>query len=161
MANAAQSLRWNAQLNRLWSPERRDTPNAFVRQTADDIVAAVPNPDVIYAFSWWRLAEGEALVIELDPPDTPYWALQLCDRWFQCFPDRRSNLNDRQVVPEADGTVRLVISDGDPGHPELARHERAPPRRDVLPVAPRRPRADAHLPGRAGGRARRPLIRGT
>ncbi len=117
VANAAQSLRWNAQLNRLWSPERRATPNAFVRQTADDIVAAVPNPDVIYAFSWWRLAEGEALVIELDPPDAPYWALQLCDRWFQCFPDRRSNLNDRQVVPEADGTVRLVISDGDPGHP--------------------------------------------
>jgi len=117
VTNAAQSMRWNSQLNRLWSPERRATPNAFVRQSAEEIVAAVTNPDVVYAFSWWRLAEGEALVIDLDPPDTPYWALQLCDRWFQCFPDRRSNLNDRQVVPEADGTVRLVLADGDPGHP--------------------------------------------
>jgi hypothetical protein len=117
VANAAQSLRWNAQLNRLWSPERRATPNAFVRQTADDIVAAVSNPDVMYAFSTWRLAEDEALLIELDPPATPYWALQLCDRWFQCFPDRRSNLNDREIVPEADGSVRIVIADGDPGHP--------------------------------------------
>jgi hypothetical protein len=117
VANASQSLRWNAQLNRLWSPERRATPNAFVRQTADDIVAAVSNPDVMYAFSWWRLAEGEALVVELVPPETHYWALQLCDRWFQCFPERRSNLNDRQVVPEPDGSVRIVVADGDPGHP--------------------------------------------
>lgn len=117
VGNAAQSLRWNVQLNRLWSPERRATPNAFVRQGAEEIVAAVTNPDVVYAFSWWRLAEGEALVIDLDPPDTPYWALQVCDRWFQCFPDRRSNLNDRQVVREADGSVRLVLADGDPGHP--------------------------------------------
>jgi hypothetical protein len=72
---------------------------------------------VMYAFSTWRLAEDEALLIELDPPATPYWALQLCDRWFQCFPDRRSNLNDREIVPEADGSVRIVIADGDPGHP--------------------------------------------
>jgi hypothetical protein len=117
VTNAAQSLRWNAQLNQLWSPERRDTPNEFVRQTADDIVAAVTNPDVVYAFSWWRLAEDETLLIELTPPETPYWALQVCDRWFQCFPDRRSNLNDRQVVPEPDGTVRLVLAHSDPGLP--------------------------------------------
>ena len=117
VANAAQSLRWNAQLNQLWSPERRLTPNAFVRQTPEDIVAAVSNPDVMYAFSWWKLAEGEALVIDLVPPETAYWALQLCDRWFQCFPERRSNLNDRQVTREPDGSVRLVVADGDPGHP--------------------------------------------
>lgn len=117
VANAAQSLRWNAQLNRLWSPERRDLPNQFLRQTADDIVAAVSNPDVMYAFSWWRLAEDESLVVELTPPETPYWALQVCDRWFQCFPDRRSNLNDRQVVPEPDGTVRLELAHADSGLP--------------------------------------------
>jgi hypothetical protein len=115
VGNAAQSLRWNAQLNQLWTPELRATPNTFVRQTAQDIVAAVPNPDVTYAFTWWRVGEGEALVVEFRPPETRYWALQLCDRWFQCFPDRRSNLNDRGVVPEADGSVRIVLSDGDIG----------------------------------------------
>lgn len=117
LANAARSLRWNAQLNRLWTPERRAEPNRFVRQTANDIVAAVPNPDVTYAFTWWRLDEGEALVVDVVPPPTRYWSLQVCDRWFQCFPDRRSCLNDRQVTTNADGTVRLVIADGDPGHP--------------------------------------------
>lgn len=115
VTNAAQSIRWNAQLNQLWSPERRATPNEFVRQTPDDIVAAVTNPDVMYAFTWWRVGEGEALVIDLAPPSTRYWGLQLCDRWFQCFPDRRSNLNDHQIVAEADGSVQIVLSDGDIG----------------------------------------------
>jgi len=50
-------------------------------------------------------------------PDCRYWALQLCDRWFQSYPDRRSNLNDRQVVRESDGRVRIVVTATDPGHP--------------------------------------------
>jgi len=114
VANIAETLRWNLQLNQLWTPELRDHPNRFVRQTADDIVAAVSNADVVYATSWWRIAEGERLVIEFTPPETRYWALQLCDRWFQCFPHRRSNLNDSQVTRSADGSVRIVVADGDP-----------------------------------------------
>lgn len=117
VANAAASMRWNAHLNQLWSPELRATPNRFVRQTPDEIVAAVTNPDVMYSFGWWRLAEGEALVIEFLPPETRYWALQMCDRWFQSYPERRTNLNDRQVQHELDGSVRIVVADGDPGQP--------------------------------------------
>ena len=117
ITNAANSLRWNAQLNQLWTSELRDQPNRFVRQSSDDIVAAIPNPDVTYATTWWRLAEGESLVIEFIPPTTRYWGLQLCDRWFQCFPDRRSNINNGHAVVDPDGMVRIVISDGDPGSP--------------------------------------------
>lgn len=116
--NFAMQLRWNAMLNQLWGAEHRDTPNRFVRQSAAEIVAAIPNPDVTYAFGWWRIEAGEALVVDVVPPtDCPYWALQLLDRWFQSYPDRRTNLNDRQVVREADGTVQLVIAAEDPGHP--------------------------------------------
>lgn len=117
LTNAAHSLRWNAQLNSLWSPDLRDTPNCFVRQTAEDIVAAVSNPDVMYAFSWWHLEPEELLVIDVDPPTCEYWSIQLCDRWFQCQPTRRTNLNDRQLVRQIDGSVRIVISQTDPGHP--------------------------------------------
>lgn len=115
--NAAESLRWNAQLNELWSPQRRAVPNEFVRQTPQEIVAAIPNPDVVYAFSWWRLEAGEALVITFTPPRTRYWGLQVCDRWLQSYPERRMNLNDRDAVYEADGSVRIVLADGDLGHP--------------------------------------------
>ena len=117
LANAASSVVWNATLNSLWTPERRAHPNQFVRQTSDDIVAAVPNPDVTYSFSWWRIEEGEALVIDVVPPRTRYWGLQIGDRWFQVYPDRRTNLNDAMVTPNHDGSVTLVLSDGDPGHP--------------------------------------------
>jgi hypothetical protein len=115
VSNAAKSLRWNAQLNQLWTPERREFPNQFVRQTCDDIVAAIPNPDVIYSFTWWKVAEDEVVVVDFVPPTTDYWALQLCDRWYQCFPDRRSNINNREATANADGSVRILISDGDPG----------------------------------------------
>ena len=117
VANAAKSLRWNAQLNQLWTPERRSFPNHFVRQTCDDIVAAIPNPDVIYSFTWWKMAEDEVVVVDFVPPTTDYWALQLCDRWYQCFPDRQSNINNREAVVTADGSVRIVVSDGNPGLP--------------------------------------------
>jgi hypothetical protein len=117
VVNTAQSLRWNAHLNQLWSPELRATPNSFVRQPPEAIVAAITNPDVTYSFSWWRIDADEALVIDFVPPPTRYWGLQLCDRWFQSYPERRSNLNDRHAVSEPDGTIRIVIADGDPGHP--------------------------------------------
>jgi Protein of unknown function (DUF1254) len=115
--NLAQSLRWNAQLNDLWMPGSRNTPNEFMRLTPEDIVAAITNPDVMYSFTWWRLAEGEALLIEFTPPETRYWGLQLCDRWFQCFPNRRTSLNDQHIEFEADGSVRIAISERDPGIP--------------------------------------------
>jgi hypothetical protein len=117
VSNAAKSLRWNAQLNQLWTPERREFPNQFVRQTCDDIVAAIPNPDVVYSTTWWKMADDEVIVVDFVPPTTDYWALQLCDRWYQCFPDRRTNINNREAVVNADGSVRIVISDGDPGVP--------------------------------------------
>ena len=115
VANAAKSLRWNAQLNQLWTPERRDHPNEFVRQSSDDIVAAIPNPDVVYSTAWWKIADDELLEVTFTPPETTYWSLQLCDRWFQCFPDRRSSINDRDVERGADGSVTILIADGDPG----------------------------------------------
>jgi hypothetical protein len=117
VSNAAKSLRWNAQLNQLWTPERRAFPNEFVRQSCDDIVAAIPNPDVVYSTTWWKMADDEVVVVDFVPPTTDYWALQLCDRWYQCFPDRRTNINNREAVVNADGSVRIVISEGDPGVP--------------------------------------------
>lgn len=112
------TIRWNAQLNQLWGADLRDTPNRLVLQTADEIVAAVPNPDVTYAFGWWRLNPNQALEITLTPPpDCRYWSLQVGDRWFQAHPDRNMNVNDRNVVPNPDGTVTIVVSEHDSGRP--------------------------------------------
>ena len=83
--NLAVQVRWNAGLNQLWGTEYRATPNRFVRQSAAEIVAAIPNPDVVYAMGWWRIADGEALVVHHEPPPgCRWWGLQVLDRWFQC-----------------------------------------------------------------------------
>lgn len=121
----AHSIRWNAQLNQLWGAELRADPNRLIIQTAQDIVAAVPNPDVTYAFGWWRLQPGQHLEILVTPPppsaNCRYWGLQVCDRWFQSHPDRRMNLNDRSVTTEPDGSVKLILAEADPGHPNWLR----------------------------------------
>ncbi|MEN9805217.1 MAG: hypothetical protein RIS41_2064 [Actinomycetota bacterium] len=112
------TIRWNAQLNQLWGADLRDTPNRLVLQSAEEIVAAVPNPDVTYAFGWWRLDSHEALEVTLRPPaNCRYWSLQVGDRWFQAHPDRNMNINDRQVTPNSDGTVTIVLAEHDPGRP--------------------------------------------
>lgn len=121
----ANSIRWNAELNRLWGADLRSTPNRLVIQSAQEIVAAVPNPDVTYAFGWWRLEEGQRLEIDVVPPAATegcrYWGLQVCDRWFQSHPDRLMNINDRGIVCHDDGSATIVISDNDPGHPNWLR----------------------------------------
>lgn len=118
IARMVDTIRWNAQLNQLWGADLRDTPNRLVLQTAEEIVAAVPNPDVTYAFGWWRLTPNQALEITLTPPpDCRYWSLQVGDRWFQAHPDRNMNVNDRNAVPNPDGTVTIVLTERDPGRP--------------------------------------------
>ena len=118
VARMVDTIRWNAQLNQLWGADLRDSPNRLVLQSAEEIVAAVPNPDVTYAFGWWRLRSDQALEVTLDPPEgCRYWSLQVGDRWFQAHPDRNMNINDRQVVPNDDGSVTIVLCERDPGRP--------------------------------------------
>lgn len=115
VTNLAESITWNAHLNDLWSPERRNQANEFVHQSPHEIVAAITNPDVNYSFTWWRVPPDHAILVEFTPPETDYWSLQVLDRWFQCFPDRKAGLHDREAVANADGSYRLVLADGDPG----------------------------------------------
>lgn len=73
-----------------------------------------------YAFCFWNLAPGEALLIDTDVPDARYWNLQLATlSWFeQIDPVHRiSSINQRQAHVGSDGRVRVVIAHEDPGIP--------------------------------------------
>ncbi len=65
----------------------------------------------------WRVADGEALVLEFTPPACHYWEIQLGDRWYQSldFINRPVTINDAQAEVDPDGVVRIVISPADPG----------------------------------------------
>ena len=55
---------------------------------------------------------GEALLLELDPPDTRYWSVTLENIWHECIDPRRrrSSLTNAAAVADADGTVRSSIA---------------------------------------------------
>jgi hypothetical protein len=66
-----------------------------------------------FSFGFFRLAPDEALIVELRPSDVPYWGLNLTNYWMEplYFEDHRSHINNRTVVYEPDGSVRIMISD--------------------------------------------------
>ena len=65
----------------------------------------------------FRLAPGEALVLEFTPPRTRYWNVTLENIWHECIEPRRrhSSVTNRGIQPAHDGTVRIAVSAEDHG----------------------------------------------
>jgi hypothetical protein len=71
-----------------------------------------------YAYCFWDLAPGQALVIDTDVPAARYWSLQLYNLgWFEAFDvdDRITSLNHTQARVDDDGRVHVVVSGEDVG----------------------------------------------
>jgi hypothetical protein len=85
---------------------------------------ALGTTDNTYCMGRWRLSPGERLAIETTPIPCGYWGLQAWNRWGQSlahsFDDanhRRQIINHETAVLRPDGSVRVVLSDRDPGEP--------------------------------------------
>jgi hypothetical protein len=100
---------WTLQMRRAHDPAKLAPARRFVGG-ADDI---------FYGNDIYRLGEGEALLIESEPPDARYWQVQLCDLWFRTldYTTRQTSLNQRQARLDSDGRLRCVIAHRDPGIP--------------------------------------------
>jgi hypothetical protein len=72
-----------------------------------------------YAYCFWDLDDGEALVVDCDVPAARYWSFQLYNLgWFEAFDldDRVVSVNNAQAAKSGDGTrVEVVVSASDPG----------------------------------------------
>lgn len=81
--------------------------------------AAGGDASIIYHHSHWKLDNDEMLVIEVVPPDCDTWNFQLNNYWMESLDYRYFNisLNKATAKPEPDGSIRLVVSHRDPGHP--------------------------------------------
>ncbi len=74
--------------------------------------------DIFYGGMRWVLASDEALVLEFEPPDARYWSFQWYTfGWFELpeYAHRQTTLNNGQANVDADGKVRIVLSNQDPG----------------------------------------------
>ncbi len=75
--------------------------------------------DILYAMAPFQVQPDEALVMEGTLPECAFANVVLWSRHMQSFEfrDRRVSLNRRQIVPERDGSYRIVIAHEDPGVP--------------------------------------------
>ena len=90
-------------------------PNSFlppIDRTA--MGAAAENKPVI---GRWELGPDEALIMEVVPPEGVYWSYSLGNPWWETihYGRHQSSLNGHQADIDADGVVRVVLCDRDPG----------------------------------------------
>ena len=76
-------------------------------------------PDQTYALGRFRLADDDALVMDVRVPPCAYASAVLWNRFGQSIDTRlhRSTVNHTEMATEPDGTARLVVAHRDPGVP--------------------------------------------
>ena len=129
-ASVAAGLQRAAFLSKFWFDARQWIPGLFEPGVVNSFPTAETNTntfkelglnaDVQYLAGAWRLGAGETLVVEgRAPQGTPYWILQISDRWHETADFRRRvvHYNDHTIKLESDGSFRAVISSEDPGVP--------------------------------------------
>ncbi len=79
-----------------------------------DMGAAAENRPVI---GRWRLSPGEALIVEVEPPEGIYWSFSIGNPWWETihYGRHQSSLNAHQAAVDSDGLVRVVLCGEDPG----------------------------------------------
>ncbi len=104
-------------LHRTIKPELLGVPNTLLTAEAADLGAADTTPDNLYMMGTFRLDPGQALVLDIKPPDTRYWNVTLENIWHECLEPRvrHSSVTNRAIQPDPDGRVRIAISSRDYG----------------------------------------------
>lgn len=79
-----------------------------------DMGAAAENRPVI---GRWELGPGEALIMEVEPPEGIYWSYSIGNPWWETihYGRHQSSLNAHQAAVDPDGRVRVVLCAQDPG----------------------------------------------
>ena len=76
------------------------------------------DPNIRYFHSYWRLGEGEALVIRAKPPPCRCWNFQLNNHWMESLDYRHHQVHTNNVLatPDLDGTgwYTIIVSHEDP-----------------------------------------------
>ena len=106
-------------LHRTVLPRLLDEQNGFVRATSEELGGAISGADNLYMIGSYQIEDDEALIVEVQPPDSRYWNLTLENRWHEIgdYLHRSTSRTLENVEYNEDGSVEFLISHQDPGHP--------------------------------------------
>ena len=102
-----------------WARDFQKHSNALPLFDPEVSLAAGGDPNITYYHSHWAIAEGEALLIEVMPPECEYWNFQLNNYWMESLDYRhyRIHTNKHLARYEEDNSIRLIVAHEDPGRP--------------------------------------------
>lgn len=75
------------------------------------------DPKICYVHGFWKLQPDEALVIETEVPECPYWNFQLANYWLESLDTKHRPvwINKHNATLNADGRLTIVVAARDPG----------------------------------------------
>lgn len=118
LARAASFVQGTARLVADWSQWVAQRPNELAAEPyAAASMRVGGDPRIGYFHGFWHLQPDQALVIDSEVPNCPYWNFQLANYWLESLDTRHRvvALNQHDARYNADGSVTLVIAASDPG----------------------------------------------
>ncbi len=83
LQGAAKFVGGSAGLFNSWAADWQKHANQLPRFPHEKAFAAGGDPNIAYYHSYWKLADDEALVVELAPPECDFWNFQLANHWLE------------------------------------------------------------------------------
>ncbi len=100
-----------------WAKGFQKHPNQLPQFDPEVSNAAGGDKNIIYYHSYWKLAEDEALVITVNPPECDSWNFQLNNYWMESLDYRYFNIcvSKGNAHYENDGSIKVIVAHKNPG----------------------------------------------
>ena len=117
LKGAAKFIGGTAKLFASWSEDFKQHTNTLPRFDPERAHQAGGDPNIAYYHSYFKIADDEALIIDLTPPKCEFWNFQLANYWLESLDYRYFpvHLNKHTAKYHKEGQVRIVIAKQDPG----------------------------------------------
>lgn len=94
-----------------WAQLFQSRPNELLPWDQQMFQKAGGDPTIFYLHGYWRLAPGEALIIESDVPECVHWNLQLDNHWMESMDYRYlpAHVNKHTAKYNANGSVTVLV----------------------------------------------------
>ena len=119
LQGAAHWIQWSVEYWADMLDKWQARPNEFISYAELESNNIDFTPGGAPLISYWKLPEGEVMLIRVTPPRASYWAVEFGSYWWETmdYRYRLCSLNQHHAELESDGGLLVVVSHEDPGLP--------------------------------------------